>query len=105
MNPEESVYLKWAPRTREASPPFLPIGQVVCIQLEEVAGGRGEESDPPIECARQRVNLVGGSPTRPVTPGRYPKVGVKAHWPGFADKEETERTQLWKRRDNGAGDS
>ena len=63
------------------------------------------ESEEPIVCARQRVNQVGGSPTRPVTPGRYPKVGVTAHWPGSADREETERTQLWKRRDNGAGDS
>ena len=37
-----------APRTREASPPFLPVGRVVCNQLKEVADGCGEESDPPI---------------------------------------------------------
>ena len=71
------------------------------IRRASVAG----ESERPIVCARQRANQVGGSPTRPATPGRYPKVGVTAHWPGTADKEETERTQLWKRRDNGAGDS
>ena len=37
-----------APRTREALSPFLPPGQAVCFQLEEVADGREEESDPPI---------------------------------------------------------
>ena len=37
-----------APRTREALSPFLPSGQVVCHQLEEGAGGCGEESDSPI---------------------------------------------------------
>jgi hypothetical protein len=37
-----------APRTREASSPYLPPGQVVCFQLEEGAGGCEEESDPPI---------------------------------------------------------
>ncbi|MEZ5329684.1 MAG: hypothetical protein R3F19_31945 [Verrucomicrobiales bacterium] len=37
-----------APRTREALSPILPIGQVACIQLEEVAGGREKESDPPV---------------------------------------------------------
>lgn len=88
-------------------PLFIPRGnhEDMVNQLKEDHRDRAEESDPLIVCARQRVNQVGGSPTRPVTPGRYPKVGVTAHWPGSADKEETERTQLWKRRANGAGDS
>jgi hypothetical protein len=37
-----------APRTREALPPTLSRGQAACIQLEEVAGGSGKESDSPI---------------------------------------------------------
>ena len=37
-----------APQTREALSPHLPTGQAACHQLEEVAGGSGKESDPPI---------------------------------------------------------
>ena len=37
-----------APRPREALSPVLPLGQAVCLQLEEVAVGCGKESDSPV---------------------------------------------------------
>jgi len=64
-------------RSGDSQPPGCPEG-----------GRQPGNSAEMIVCARQRANQVGGSPTRPAIPGRYPKVGVTAHWPGTADKED-----------------
>ena len=52
--------------------PFLPSGQVVCQQLEEGAGGCGEESDSPIV-------------VRDVSVEHYFATDEVVPWWGFAD--------------------